>query len=58
MIMEIAILHSPEDVKMIFLADEKELKAFDSIELGESVLKFVPLCGDNFNWDEYITERG
>ena len=41
-----------------YISEMKELKAFDSIELGESVLKFVPLCGDNFNWDEYITERG
>lgn len=41
-----------------YISEMKEIKAFDSIELGESVLKFVPLCGDNFNWDEYITERG
>jgi hypothetical protein len=27
-----------------------ELKAHDTIELGESTLRFVPLCGDDFLW--------
>ena len=27
-----------------------EVKAHDTIELGESTLRFVPLCGDDFSW--------
>ena len=31
-----------------------ELKAGDKITLGDSSFVFVPLCGEKFNWDEYI----
>jgi len=27
------------------------LKAYDQIEIGESKFVFVPLCGENFQWD-------
>lgn len=30
----------------------KELTRGDLIELGSTTLMFVPLCGDDFNWDE------
>ena len=29
-----------------------ELKAYDRITLGKTVLLFVPLCGENFEWEE------
>ena len=30
-----------------------ELRAFSKIQLGESVLLFVPLCGEQFEWADY-----
>ena len=33
----------------------KELKGFDTIELGKSKFLFVPLCGENFEWKDYIS---
>ncbi len=29
-----------------------DLAAYDLIELGETQLMFVPLCGEKFNWDQ------
>jgi len=29
-----------------------DIKSYDIIELGETQLMFVPLCGDKFNWDQ------
>jgi len=29
-----------------------ELKPYDVIELGKSRFLFVPLCGENFEWDD------
>lgn len=29
-----------------------ELKAYDRIEVGQSGLLFLPLCGDHFRWNE------
>lgn len=29
-----------------------ELKAYDRIEIGRSILMFVPLCGEQFSWEE------
>ncbi len=29
-----------------------ELHAYDRIEIGKSVLIFMPLCGEKFSWDE------
>jgi len=31
--------------------DTKELKAFDTIKVGNTELLFVPLCGEQFKWD-------
>ena len=31
-----------------------ELKIYDKLSLGESAFIFIPLCGENFNWDNYI----
>ena len=35
----------------------KMLKAFDKIELGETMLLFVNLCGDTFAWEEYLNKH-
>ena len=32
--------------------EPKALEPFDSIELGESVFKYVPFCGDVFDWTD------
>ena len=29
-----------------------ELKPYDRIEIGKSILMFVPLCGEQFSWEE------
>lgn len=29
-----------------------ELHAYDKIEIGKSILLFVPLCGESFSWEE------
>ena len=32
----------------------QQLKAYDVIQLGECDLVFIPLCGENFKWEDYI----
>ena len=34
-----------------------ELHAYDKIEIGRSILIFVPLCGDQFSWEELEDNR-
>lgn len=34
-----------------------QLKAYDIITVGEVNLLFVPLCGEQFNWDEVLSNR-
>ena len=34
-----------------------DISAYDKIELGETQLLFVPLCGEKFNWDQGKEER-
>jgi len=29
-----------------------DISAYDKIEMGETQLLFVPLCGEKFNWDQ------
>ena len=41
---------------IVYLNDEavyvpKELKPYDTIEMGKSRLLFIPLCGDSFEWN-------
>jgi len=35
----------------------KELKPFDTIEIGESVFKYVPFCNKKFNWSRLDGEN-
>ena len=35
-----------------------DIKSYDIIELGETQLMFVALCGDKFNWDQGKEEAG
>ncbi len=34
--------------------ESKLLKLYDKIEIGETVLLFINLCGDNFDWEDYF----
>lgn len=34
-----------------------DIKGYDIIELGETQLMFVPLCGERFNWDQGPAEE-
>ena len=36
--------------------DNIELAAYDQIEIGRSMFIFVPLCGQEFSWDDYSRE--
>lgn len=36
------------------LMSHRELKANDVILLGNCKLMFIPLCGENFDWEDYI----
>ncbi len=37
-----------------YIMETKQLNRGDFIELGESKLLFVPLCGEDFSWETYI----
>lgn len=36
------------------LFSHERLKAYDKIELGNAEFVFMPLCGEQFNWSDYI----
>lgn len=40
-----------------YITESKIMKAHDVIELGESKFVFIPLCGDSFSWEEYISKE-
>lgn len=39
------------------IASITKLERFDKVELGECLCLFVPLCSDDFSWDEYIVKE-
>lgn len=49
---------SPGDGRSIVRVNNKaifqtvELKAYDRIEIGKTGLLFLPLCGENFEWEK------
>lgn len=40
--------------KLLFT--HEKLKAYDKFSLGKSEFVFVPLCGENFTWDDIVNE--
>lgn len=36
-----------------YVFDHSELHAYDKIELGKAEFLFLPLCGEQFTWDDY-----
>lgn len=49
---------SPGDGRSIVRINEKavfqtmEIKAYDKLTIGKTVLLFIPLCGDEFEWEK------
>lgn len=44
---------------LVYLNDEllfshEQLHAYDKIQIGNAEFVFLPLCGENFTWDDYI----
>lgn len=39
------------------LFEHAELQAYDKIELGSAEFLFLPLCGEQFTWDEYTKKE-
>ncbi|MBQ0012391.1 MAG: FHA domain-containing protein [Clostridiales bacterium] len=39
-----------------YISETKQIVAGDIVELGESQLMFIPLCGESFSWERYIKE--
>ena len=51
-----------ESINNIYLNEEPvytpvKLSAYDLIEIGNSKLLFVPLCGENFNWTDGVKQE-
>ena len=40
-----------------YITESKLVEAKDVIELGESKLLFIPLCGPDFTWENYKQEK-
>ena len=39
-----------------FISEQKSLKKGDLIEIGSTKLLVIPLCGEDFSWDEYYMQ--
>ena len=51
-----------ESSELVYLNDEvvlspMRLKEYDVITVGEVNLLFMPLCGERFNWTDYLKNR-
>ena len=40
-----------------YITESIEVKTMDVIELGSSKFILMPLCGENFTWEDYITKE-
>lgn len=40
-----------------YITESIEIKSMDVIELGNSKFILVPLCGENFTWEDYISKE-
>ena len=40
-----------------FITENRKIFANDTIELGGSKFVFIPLCGENFTWEDYINKE-
>lgn len=51
------LLYPGDSKRLVYLNDEEvinpeKLNAYDTIEVGETRLVFIPFCGENFQWDK------
>lgn len=40
-----------------YITESIEVKAMDVVELGNSKFILIPLCGENFTWEDYISKE-
>lgn len=40
-----------------YITEAKQLHSRDMIEIGDSKLIFIPLCGDEFTWEDFIIKE-
>lgn len=40
-----------------YITETKQLHSRDMIEIGDSKLIFIPLCGDEFTWEDFIAKE-
>ena len=40
-----------------YITESKRLAAKDILEIGDCQFVFVPLCGDDFSWEDYISKE-
>ena len=40
---------------MLFEHEHKQLKAYDQVQIGNEEFIFLPLCGERFSWENYIS---
>lgn len=40
-----------------YITESKKMAPRDIIELGDSQFMFIPLCGESFTWEDYITKE-
>lgn len=55
----IFLIQPGESSGLVYLNDDllmnfAQLSAYDTIQLGEAIFKFLPFCGENFIWDDYL----
>lgn len=55
------LIQSGDSSGLVYLNDEllmnfAELKPYDTIQLGEAIFKFLPFCGEEFIWENYLND--
>lgn len=58
----IFLLQPGESSGLVYLNDEllmsySEIKPYDKIQLGDALFVFIPFCGEQFTWDDYISKE-
>ena len=56
---KIFLIQPGESSGLVYLNDDllmnfAQLAAYDTIQLGEAIFKFLPFCGENFIWEDYL----
>lgn len=56
---KIFLIQPGESSGLVYLNDDllmsfAQLSPYDTIQLGEAIFKFLPFCGENFIWEDYL----